>query len=99
MEDFVVIWNSLGVLSDDADEMVELEDYVSSPVTATVHERLTLTCRQGEHSADDQVTWYRDRCASDVSLTHLSLLLSKILYAGRSVLYVQISMIRNGFFL
>jgi len=46
------------------DEMAELEDYVQTTVTATVHDTLTLTCRQDDHTAhDDKVTWYRDRCA------------------------------------
>jgi len=42
--------------------MVELEDYVQTEMTATVHTRLALACRLGDHNAHDQITWYRDRC-------------------------------------
>lgn len=50
------------MLSGDAEEMVELEDYVQTEMTATVHTRLALACRLGDHNAHDQITWYRDRC-------------------------------------
>jgi len=44
------------------EELVRLEDHTQTTVTATVHDKLTLTCRLGEHNTHDEVTWYRDRC-------------------------------------
>jgi len=46
----------------DAEDMVEVDDHTQTAVTATVHEKLTLTCRLGDHTAYDNVMWYRDRC-------------------------------------
>ena len=63
----------------DAEEMVELENYVQTEVTATVHDRLVLTCRLGDHNAPDQVTWYRDRC---VLVFHVLDLLQKVYLAS-----------------
>jgi len=42
-------------------EMMKIEDHVKTSVTATAHDTVELTCRQGEHSADDEVIWYRGR--------------------------------------
>ena len=58
------------VSAGDDEELVTLEDHTQTTVTATVHDKLTLTCRLGDHNSHDEVTWYRDRCVrSDVCFT------------------------------
>ena len=48
-------------ITGDSDEVFELNDHVQTAVTAAIHDRLTLTCRLGEHTAHEHVTWFRDR--------------------------------------
>ena len=48
-------------ITGDSDEVFELNDHVQTAVTAAMHDRLTLTCRLGEHTAHEHITWFRDR--------------------------------------